>query len=80
MISAKAFDANGVGSYADVIRALDRAVEYKDQFNIRVLNLSFSAVPQSHYWDDPLEPGGHGRPGRPASSWWRQPVTGVQTR
>ena len=26
----------------------------KDAYNIRVLNLSFSAPPQSYYWDDPL--------------------------
>jgi subtilisin family serine protease len=54
LISAKAFDGDGIGTYADVIRALDKAVQYKDDFNIRVLNLSFSATPQSHYWDDPL--------------------------
>ena len=27
---------------------------YKDAYDIRVLNLSFSATPQSYYWEDPL--------------------------
>ncbi|MGB5391620.1 MAG: S8 family serine peptidase, partial [Thermoanaerobaculia bacterium] len=54
VVSVKAFDRDGSGSYADVIRALDWIVTYKDVYGIRVLNLSFSAEPQSHYWDDPL--------------------------
>ena len=54
LVSVKAFDENGAGSYADVIRGLDWVVANKDAHDIRVLNLSFSAAPQSHYWDDPL--------------------------
>ena len=50
----RAFRANGSASYLDVIYAIDVAVANKDKYNIRVLNLSFSATPQSHYWDDPL--------------------------
>ena len=42
------------GSYLDVIRGIDWVVAHKDEYNIRVLNLSFSAPPQSYYWDDPL--------------------------
>ena len=37
-----------------LIRGLDWVVANKDTYNIRVLNLSFGAPPQSHYWDDPL--------------------------
>jgi serine protease AprX len=37
-----------------VIGAINWAVNNKDVFNIRILNLSFSAPPQSFYWDDPL--------------------------
>jgi len=54
ILSVKAFDENGMGSYLDIIRGLDFIVEYKDVFDIRVLNLSFAATPQSYYWDDPL--------------------------
>jgi serine protease AprX len=54
LIPVKAFDQTGAGSYIDVIRAIDWVVAHRDKHNIRVLNLSFSATPRSHYWDDPL--------------------------
>src|SRR3990172_2450757 len=54
LVSVKAFDANGAGSYPDVIRGIDWVVANKIKYNIRVLNLSFSAPPHSYYWDDPL--------------------------
>ena len=37
-----------------MIRALDWVVSNHQAYGIRVLNLSFSAPPQSYYWDDPL--------------------------
>ncbi len=49
-----AFDNTGVGTYANVIRAIDHVVQYRAQYDVRVMNLSFSAPPRSHYWDDPL--------------------------
>ena len=53
-ISVKAFGGQGTGTYADVIRGLDWILERKDDYNIRVVNLSFSAEPRSHYWEDPI--------------------------
>ncbi len=54
LVAVRAFDANGRATYADVIAALDWIVAKKSLFNIRVLNLSFSAPVRSHYWQDPL--------------------------
>ena len=54
LIDVKAFDANGMGSYADVIRGLQWVLDNRVAYDIRVLNLSFSAPPRSHYWDDPI--------------------------
>ncbi|MFD2167841.1 S8 family peptidase [Thalassotalea euphylliae] len=54
LVGIKAFDAEGKATYADVIRGIDWAVQVKDQINLRVLNMSFSATIRSHYWDDPL--------------------------
>ncbi len=54
LVAVKAFGASGVGTYLDVIRGLDWVVRNKDLYGIRVLNLSISAEPRSHYWDDPL--------------------------
>ena len=53
-LSVKAFNGQGQGTYADVLRGLDWLLAHKDERNIRVVNLSFSAEPQSHYWDDPI--------------------------
>lgn len=54
LVSVRAFDADGRGTYASVIRGLDWIVKNKNNYRIRVLNLSFGAAPRSHYWDDPL--------------------------
>ena len=54
LVVVKAFDHLGRSSYADVIRGLQWVLDNHALYGIRVLNLSFSAEPQSHYWDDPL--------------------------
>ena len=54
LVSVQAFDENGNGTYADVIRAIEWVVKNKSKHKIKVLNLSFSAEPRSHYWDDPI--------------------------
>ena len=54
LVSVRAFDADGVSTYSDVIRGLDWVVANKDALNVRVMNLSFGAAPQSFYFDDPL--------------------------
>ena len=54
LVGVKAFDDDGRGSYANVIRGLDWIYQNRDVYDIRVVNLSFSAEPRSYYWDDPL--------------------------
>ncbi len=54
VVAVKAFDKHGIGSYTNVIRGMDWILNNKDVYDIRVLNLSFSAEPRSFYWDDPL--------------------------
>jgi hypothetical protein len=54
LVSVRAFDSSGRGSYSSVIRGIDWIVSNKNAHRIRVLNLSFGATPRSHYWDDPL--------------------------
>ena len=54
LVAVKALDASGQGTYADVVRGLDWILQNKDLYGIRVANLSISAEPVSHYWDDPL--------------------------
>lgn len=54
LVSVRAFDGDGRGTYSSVIRGIDWVVRNKDAYRIRVLNLSFGATPRSYYWDDPL--------------------------
>ena len=54
LVSVQAFDEQGQGTYADVVRAIDWVVANKSKHKIKVLNLSFSAEARSHYWDDPI--------------------------
>jgi subtilisin family serine protease len=54
LVSVRAFDADGRGTYSSVIRGIDWIVQHKDAYRIRVLNLSLGATPRSYYWDDPL--------------------------
>jgi serine protease AprX len=53
-IIVRAFDANGAGSYSSVISGLNWIVAHQGKYNIRVVNLSLGATPQSTYWNDPL--------------------------
>ena len=54
LVVVRAFDADGMGTYADVISAIQWIIEHREMYNIRVLNLFISAPVHSHYWDDPL--------------------------
>ncbi|MEM0910143.1 MAG: S8 family peptidase [Pseudomonadota bacterium] len=54
MLSVKAFDENGSGSYSTVLNALNWIYENADLDTFRVLNLSIGAPVASHYWQDPI--------------------------
>ncbi|MFT5756798.1 MAG: serine protease AprX [Alteromonadaceae bacterium] len=54
LVGIKAFDGTGKGTYADVIRGIDWALQVKDEINLKVLNMSFSGPVRSYYWEDPL--------------------------
>jgi serine protease AprX len=54
LLIVKAFNKQGESSYMDIIRSVEYVIENKDIYDIKVLNLSFSAKPSSYYWDDPL--------------------------
>src|SRR6202011_1613986 len=54
IINLKVLDANGQGNVSDVIAAIDRAIQLKDIYNIRVLNLSLGTPVYESYTLDPL--------------------------
>jgi serine protease AprX len=53
-VVVRAFDQNGGGTYANTIRGIQWILNNASRYNIRVVNMSFGATPQSYYWDDPL--------------------------
>ena len=52
-VSVRVLDETGMGTYAAVLRGLNWLVQHKDQYNIRVLNMSMYATPVAPYWADP---------------------------
>jgi serine protease AprX len=54
LISLRVLDANGMSDDATVIAAIDRAVQLKNTYNIRVMNLSLGRPVAESYLDDPL--------------------------
>ena len=45
---------DGSGTVSDVIEAIDWAIEHRDEYNIRIINLSLGAPVLQPYRDDPL--------------------------
>jgi serine protease AprX len=54
LVSVEVLNAQGVGTYANVISGIQWVIQQKLRYNIRVMNLSLSAPPTSVYWEDPL--------------------------
>ncbi|MEH6590775.1 MAG: S8 family peptidase [Halioglobus sp.] len=54
LVVVKAFDVGGQGDFLDIARAIQFVVDYREIYNIQVLNLSFAARPRWLYWQDPI--------------------------
>lgn len=54
ILSIKALDENGGGSISDIIEAISYAVETKDKYNTKIINLSLGTPPNSSSRRDPL--------------------------
>ena len=55
LVSVKVADEDGRTTVLDVIYGLQFAVDHKDEFNIRVINLSLSSTQDESYRTDPLD-------------------------
>ncbi|MGZ4175048.1 MAG: S8 family peptidase [Solirubrobacteraceae bacterium] len=55
LISIKVANDNGQATTLDAIYGLQFAVDHKDQYNIRVINLSFRSTDAQSYTTDPLD-------------------------
>lgn len=54
LVGIKALDSDGSGNVSDIIAGIEWVIEQKDQYQIRVINLSLGATAQSSYRFDPL--------------------------
>jgi serine protease AprX len=54
LVGVRVLDENGAGTYDQVIRGIQWVIDHKDQYGIRVMNLSLVSPVQSPYWADPL--------------------------
>lgn len=54
LVGVRVLDEQGHGNYEKVIQGLQWVVNHKDQYNIRIINLSLVSEVQSPYWADPL--------------------------
>lgn len=54
ILALKALDENGSGNTSDIIEAVSYAVETKDKYNTKILNLSIGTPANNSYKNDPL--------------------------
>jgi serine protease AprX len=53
LVSIRVLNEDGSGTYANVLQGINWAVQHKNDYNIRVLNMSMYATPVAPYWADP---------------------------
>lgn len=54
LVAVKAFDDAGQGEFLDIARGVQWVIQNRERYNIKVLNLSFAALPRWPYWLDPV--------------------------
>jgi serine protease AprX len=54
LINLRVLGADGSGTVSDVVEAIDWSIEHRDDYRIRVINLSMGAPVLQPYRDDPL--------------------------
>ena len=53
IVAVRVLNAQGAGTYADVLNGIQWVIDNKDTYGIRVLNISMYAAPIAPYWADP---------------------------
>ena len=75
ILDLRVLDQNGASSDSVVIAAIQKAVQLKNQYNIRVINLSLGRAVFEGCSQDPLVPGRGSGVEEPESWWWWPPGT-----
>jgi serine protease AprX len=54
LVGVRVLDENGFSTYENVVEGIQWVIENKDEFNIKVMNLSLVSTAEVPYWYDPL--------------------------
>jgi serine protease AprX len=54
LVGVRVLNADGFGTYEQVINGIQWVIDHKEKYGIKVMNLSLVAAVQSPYWADPL--------------------------
>jgi len=54
LLNLRVLDGTGAGTASSVVEAIDWAVEHREEYNVRVINLSLGAPVLQPYRDDPM--------------------------
>jgi serine protease AprX len=55
LVGVRVLDNTGAGDYEKVIQGIQWVIAHKNEYNIKVINLSLHSLVQSPYWADPLD-------------------------
>jgi len=54
LVIVRILDKDGYGTYSNAIQGIEWVIEHKEEYNIKLINLSLTAEANSPYWADPL--------------------------
>ncbi|MDG2048412.1 MAG: S8 family peptidase [Halioglobus sp.] len=54
LVVVKVLDRDGLAHLLEIVRAIQWVVDNREQYGIRILNLSFAQTPRWPYWEDPV--------------------------
>lgn len=54
LVAVKVLDRQGLAHLLDIVRAVQWVVDNREEYAIKVLNLSFSKYPRWEFWEDPV--------------------------
>jgi serine protease AprX len=54
LVAVKVLDREGLAHVLEIVRAIQWVVDHRQQYKIRILNLSFAQTPRWPYWEDPV--------------------------
>lgn len=54
LVVVKVLDRDGLAHVLEIVRAIQWVVDHREEYGVRVLNLSFAQTPRWPFWEDPV--------------------------